>query len=716
MKKAMQFPLIKVLKETFTHLLDNLLLQLAGAGFLIIACMKFYSWIRAGVASSEQSDWQQYYSLITVLPFTAFFIYRFSGNNLVHRLKPLFAVFYVFVVFYLYWSLNSFLLGVFTFSLVYFSFRKKELVREHTFLFFIIYISFFLVISRISWWQDVGKYVWLDLFTSIVFLVSLALCIGAFVKRESFEIGPGKRALNFIKIAVACCLFFIVAMESRDMEIMELHHWSCYTGTAELLRQGGYLLWSVPSQYGFLSILSIAILPIKSCWQSFWVLQIIFLSSTSFFLFYILYSYQKSTLNWLLSIIITVCALHLFPAWAPSIFGVNSCPSVGPYRFFWLYAIIFFIVIQSERSIIKSKSRENLCGTLLWIIGCLWSFESAYYVSAVWFSYLFLLAALPAEQTFIIRLFRNFLPSFVMLLVAITVISIFYLIRIDHLPDIYSFAEHALSFKIGFGSISIDFRGGFGLLILVLAFILADFIYCFQNTDRRNLPLLGAIYAGFWAGISYFIGRSHENNISNLMPLIIFISGALLLIAKRNGSKAYLLKIAVLQLYVLIITLTLGNKEGMQGFLSNIQKENVNIESAIPLLSSELSEAMQAAGITEKDSIVFLDNIALLKKEMNGPVYNFWLPINPSTVYNPLPVERSALYIQRFSKKYKSGGFLIIGGNEHDDHLEKIIKASFDTAGPVYRNNKISIQRFKVKNTGALVDERYDGKRRNNEQ
>jgi len=38
-------------------------------------------------------------------------------------------------------------------------------------------------------------------------------------------------------------------------------HQSVYVGPAELVRQGGWLYWDVPSQYGFLSILTLVLLP-----------------------------------------------------------------------------------------------------------------------------------------------------------------------------------------------------------------------------------------------------------------------------------------------------------------------------------------------------------------------------------------------------------------------------------------------------------------------
>ena len=53
-------------------------------------------------------------------------------------------------------------------------------------------------------------------------------------------------------------------------------HWQLYVGPVEMLGQGGYLLWDIPSQYGFLSILSSYLIPLTSAWHKVYILNIIF--------------------------------------------------------------------------------------------------------------------------------------------------------------------------------------------------------------------------------------------------------------------------------------------------------------------------------------------------------------------------------------------------------------------------------------------------------
>ena len=690
-------------KDLFKRLFHNDLFSALGAGFLIAVSWKVFSDCFLDISDPEDLDWHQYYSLITLLPLSVVMISFIKSKGWLFYVKVFLIVFYFASILVLYWSLYNFLLSFCSSLLFIFFLRRSGYSKENILFLFVTYNSFFLIISRIAWWQDLGVLVAGDLYTFIVFFLILALSVFCILRADFENISQEKYFTGILKTTISLCVFFVAAIACRKMNLMQIHHWGCYTGTAELIRQGGYLLWSVPSQYGFLSILSIAFFPLESCWEAFWTIQLIFLVSSSMMVFYVLYSFSKTKLNYILSLITTLCAVFLFPGWVPDLLGVNYFPSVGPFRFFWLYSIIFFIVIQWQRKFIKNQKYENYFGSFIWIIGCLWSFESAYYVSFVWFFYLFFNSLVYAEgkgQKGIIKtLCQNFIIPALFFLTSASMICCFYWIIMSELPDIYSYVEHALSFKSGFGGLSMSLRGGFGLLLLILVFIIADIVYIYRTPgcNKKVIPFLAALYAGLWAFISYFVGRSHENNISNLIPLIVFITGSLLLIRKKDGMEsATLFKLAAIQLYTIIVTLTIGNFTGLRNFLPIIKTENINIESTLPDPDPEISAAMVSAGITLKDSIIYIDKIILLGNNKNER-YHYWLPVNPATIYDPLNKERTKIYIQRFSRQFRSGGYLITRGDDDYLKIESAIQSFYDPIGPAYRIKDIYIQRYTLK-------------------
>jgi hypothetical protein len=67
-------------------------------------------------------------------------------------------------------------------------------------------------------------------------------------------------------------------------------HWTFFVGPAEDVRQGGSLLWDVPSWYGFLDILLLASLPTDSCWQSMYLMN----SSSLFISAVVVYSVLRA--------------------------------------------------------------------------------------------------------------------------------------------------------------------------------------------------------------------------------------------------------------------------------------------------------------------------------------------------------------------------------------------------------------------------------------
>jgi hypothetical protein len=687
----------------FKRLIHNNLISALGTGFLIAGSIKACSDYVLNNSNRESLDWVQYYSLIALLPLSVIFISFISNKSLLAVIKGSLFFFYFLSVLVLYWNLYNFLLSLCSSLVIIFFLRKSSYAKENILLLLLAYNSFFLIVSKIAWWQDLWVLLAFDPYTLAVFFMTLTFTSFCFLKDNSQNISSGKTFVRIIRIMIPLCLFFAASLACKEMVPAQVHHWGCYTGTAELIRQGGYLLWSVPSQYGFLSILSIAFFPVESCWQAFWIIQIIFLVTSSMMVFYILYSFRKTHLNYFLSIIITLCAVFLFPGWVPELWGVNFFPSVGPFRFFWLYVILFFVVIQCQSNFFKNKEHENYLGSFIWIIGCMWSFESAYYVSCVWFSYLFFSALLDADEQgqrrFLRAIGKNLITPVLFLAGTVSILYCFYWIRLSEMPDFYSYAEHALSFKDGFGGIAISLKGGFGLLVLLLVFIITEIaaIIGMSGSDRKRIPFLAALYAGFWAIISYFVGRSHENNISNLMPLIIFIAGSLLLI-RKNGKETsgILLKLMIIQFYTMVVTLTIGNLKGMEIFLPMIKMENLTIESTLPDVDPDVSAAMRLAGITPKDSIVYLD-YTLLLPDVNKKIYHYWLPVNPATIYDPLSKERIKLYIQRFSKQFRSGGYLISRDNEHLK-IKSVLGSCFDPVGPSYRWKDISIQRYALKN------------------
>jgi len=95
------------------------------------------------------------------------------------------------------------------------------------------------------------------------------------------------RLIGWLGTVVALAVLAVASVRTNGLfDVHTAYHWEFYIGPAELVRQGGWLLWDVPAQYGFLSELAIAWIPAASPWESLFVLNALMcflLAATVFF-------------------------------------------------------------------------------------------------------------------------------------------------------------------------------------------------------------------------------------------------------------------------------------------------------------------------------------------------------------------------------------------------------------------------------------------------
>jgi len=154
------------------------------------------------------------------------------------------------------------------------------------------------------------------------------------------SLGLASSSLNQKKwrfLDVAAVLFFLLPSMRVNFQIF---HTSFYVGPANLVRNGGWLLWDVPSQYGFLNVLLLGTLPGVSSWQAFWILNgtLVFISAC------IMYALMRTMMTGVrgvfASFLGTLGAVFFLPGWAPELTGPTAFPSTGAMRFIFPYALM----------------------------------------------------------------------------------------------------------------------------------------------------------------------------------------------------------------------------------------------------------------------------------------------------------------------------------------------------------------------------------------
>ena len=466
------------------------------------------------------------------------------------------------------------------------------------------------------------------------------------------------------RIASAFMVLLLIVFSFRTNPMVEFYHWGFFVGPVEQLRQGGWLLRDTPSQYGFLSILIPTALPGRA-WISFWYYQAAIYAIVGVLMYVIFRRLRGGVGNLLLSFTVVFTTLFFRPRSAFLILPAQMTPSGGPVRFLWCFVLLGWLLLVFR----DSKGRKEpgagfpLVGHIIWICSVAWSFESAVYASAIWFS---------AFAVYLIQrgtwrgVARHLALPIVFLAGLYLVVWVVYKLALGISPDLSGYTEFALLYgRGGFGSLPIDTHGAVWYLLLVF-FIASTVVVKFVAEDWRDFRL--AVAAGVWGGIwslsSYFVSRSHPVNLLSITPALLFAIAVLMIVIRHSTRRPWHLYVRAATVPVLAVpmAMTLGHPE-LGRNLRTRQLAPQDFVQQLPAMDSTLQSLLRDAGAKPGDSFVRIvdgrlmlpawverDSIKLMSEKS-------WLP-KPYEIIGSLPPDRRGVYIER-SAAPRQAGWLI---------------------------------------------------------
>jgi hypothetical protein len=564
---------------------------------------------------------------------------------------------------------------------------------------------------RFVWWTPFADWISRSVFTFVVFSASLVLVTLNVCGPGD---GAGQRGRRTAAFALDLLALLVIAAASVQVDVFRdsiplppypqdlvtddrgwaVHinegahlHWGPLIGPAELVRQGGWLLWDVPSQYGFLNTLLVACLSSRSIWQSFYVVNAALMFLSAAILYALLRSTRTGPVGRVLALALTLSTVFLVPGRPDFGIGPLLTPAVGAYRFFWCYALLGVLVLAFRADCRGPMPRRMLVGgCLAWLLGVLWSAESAAYSVAIWVPAYALLAARRVQSLHKFESIRDWahlaawlcLPG---LLLAATVggISAYYALALGHLPDWRSYYEYCLGASIA--ALPIDRRGA--VLTLLVAFWALSGVAAAHLRRRgglAGLALISGAWATLWAPTSYFIGRSHETNATNLSPLLLAAIAAALHLLGRSGKAAAPLRAALVPVLTVLLTAGFGSPTLLSDDLATLRSGYVhNLDRRVMVMDESLAGLLRSAGVRRDDPIVLAAS-ARLPARPHGPggqsrqaTYRTWLPTDPFVLLAPLPVERQKVYIARFAARARMGGWLIREKSRDQSYFAEVL-------------------------------------------
>ena len=444
---------------------------------------------------------------------------------------------------------------------------------------------------------------------------------------------------KWIDILISFIVFLSLIKVFLLSSIKDSFHYSWVLGSVNSLNENHNLLDNVVSQYGYFNILIINKLTQFTNIESSSVLVgfIIFL----FIIFYVIFLKKILKLVNLSFFIITIFLSFLifgnigYTDFAGSMF----IPSSSVFRF--LPSLLTILLFSK---IIKFNT-NNLYSIILFyfsfIVSLLWSFESAFFVI---FSLTSFFVAKFIFDLFKLKIeFKIFFLKFKFsIILGIFLLITMYLFFKD--KNIFLFYEHALNSK---SSLSVEIANNkltlsFMFLLLLGYLILRD-SFVNKKIFYHNI-LWFALFVGYSA---YFLVRSVDSNVLNILPFVLFI-----ICSMKISSK----KIEILRktsLYVIIFSLILSsifssikNKEKLVSTL--FSSKLLNTPNFLHNNFLPQSEIINSIKKYQDLPLTLISGDTIHNPNINLPSLGYGLPILPLEQFNILKVDTKQKLMDNF--------------------------------------------------------------------
>ena len=461
-------------------------------------------------------------------------------------------------------------------------------------------------------------------------------------------------------------------------DLNAIHHWSHWIGPAESIREGGWLLWDVPSQYGFLSLLAIAAIPVASLWEALYLLQSVIVWAVAIMVYLIFQQNRKGFTNALFALGMALASV-CFMSGSKDLIGPQFIVSVGPMRFVWCHTLLFLVWLFLLRPNTSLRAFRWI-GAITWLVGVLWSAESGVYSTAVFGAASGVLALQAMFKTrdeggswrSVFGAFFPYLLTPVMLLaIAVAGITMYYRVYLGMGPDWYAYIDYVVTYAGGQCALPIVATGP--VWVLVITFCIVSTLAAAQGKADPFSPRLAAlagIWGATWAVSSYFVSRSHPNNVNNLMPIICMVLG---MVAARKTSTASsatlqesLLHHAAIPILGVVFLATMGNPL-ILGFMQQPQHPFTSVTTSLPLLAPNTREMLDRNGITAEQPLVY-NHLGIMLPMGLARDKITRLPLLPTKTFLPKPIilldglsrERRAVFMERYITRHPQNGWLLI--------------------------------------------------------
>jgi hypothetical protein len=447
------------------------------------------------------------------------------------------------------------------------------------------------------------------------------------------------------------------------------HHWGAYVAPADALVAGGLPYRDFPVQYGMIPTLLIASFCHEGdCWQS--VYYLVSLSNIAYLLCMggcaVLLTRRFSIGASIVSLGAVIASVLFWTAYPPNFMSWMVSPSVGGLRFLPLASIVLHIMLCESRG-----EPIDWRGHALWLTGLAWSPEAAFQVSLVWWPYLIIRRATKESEMLpkILILASGTLSTIFALIGGLVILILAFRLGFGNWPSLAGFLTYVRNPP---GILSPNLAGPVWLLV---ATTIGGF-HALSQFDRQRQRECFVCMAALLGASSYYLGRSHDNNVLNLFPFMVLALLPLLGLPKNSPISA-LSKTILAGLLAYIPTFGFGSwKEahrlgyttimGPERLLAEIKLDTPQAQAKLDLSSPQkppagrMRDAGEALAWLRKRGEgppLFVTPHYLQIRGMNGPG---WTGMSNLATYGLLPHEVVVKFIRNGAQAYDKPGWILI--------------------------------------------------------
>ena len=449
------------------------------------------------------------------------------------------------------------------------------------------------------------------------------------------------------------------------------HHWSVYVGAAEALLGGAIPFRDYPVQYGMGPALLLAGLCREECWTG------TYMAITAANLLYllamagcvVLLTRKLPTGIALVALAAMGCAILMWTGYPADYWGPNTTPSVDGMRFFPFAALLFFILLAEERGI-----RLDAAGHALWFLGLVWSPEAAFYATVVWWPYLALRRAeatgASSATSVSVAAMRGAVVALAATTAGFAALAIVFRIVYHDWPSIAGFTTYVRNPP---GILPANPTGPIWLALAAAALLAIAQL----RADARGIRVGFVCLMGLLAVGSYYLGRSHDNNVLNLLPFVVLaLTAALAIGLKDIGSGFAQIALAGVVAYVATFgfdSWSIAARSGQAGNIGPgrfIDEMRLAGPDSLALLDGSLAHspsphapAADAAAALEwlrangEGSPVWVSPSMFLPLGVPGRA---WTGMNDVGTFNLLPPDEVERFIRNSAQDLRRPGWLLV--------------------------------------------------------